>query len=130
MSAEQNKSIARRFFEELDRRKGAPAEELCAPNYKTHIAGNPPMDFEGHKQFGIMFYSAFPDLKHVIKDTIAEGNKVAVRFTLQGTHNGNFMDLPPTSKQVSVSSKSRQAWSPSVKRFTQRYSIIDRCANL
>jgi steroid delta-isomerase-like uncharacterized protein len=102
MSIAQNKEIARRFFTEQDRRKGPLAEELCAPNYVVTIAGNPSMSFEGHGEFGRMFYAAFPDLKHNIEDTIAEGDKVVVQFTLQGTHNGDFLGIPPTGKQVSV----------------------------
>jgi predicted ester cyclase len=50
-----------------------------------------------------MFYSAFPDLNHTIEDTIAERDKVAVRFRLRGTHQGNFMGIPATAKPITVS---------------------------
>ena len=103
MSAEENKATGSRFFEEQDRLRGGPADELCAANYTAQIGGNPPLNLEGHKQFARMFYSAFPDLNHTIEDTVAERDKVAVRFTLRGTHKGNFMGIPPTGKPIMVS---------------------------
>ncbi len=102
MSTEENKSIARRFFQEQDQLKGAITDELCAPNYTAFIGVNPPMDMEGHKQMGGVFWGAFPDLNQTIEETIAEGDKVVVRFTAQGTHTGDLMGMPPTHKQFKV----------------------------
>jgi steroid delta-isomerase-like uncharacterized protein len=68
----------------------------------AYIGSNPPMNVEGHKQFARMFYGAFPDLNHTIDDTVAEGDKVVVRFTLRGTHTGNFMGIPATNKPITV----------------------------
>ncbi len=102
MSTAEIKSIGPRFFKEQDRLRGGPAEELCASNYVAHIGGNPPMNLAAHKQFAGAFYSAFPDLNHTIDDTIADGDKVVVRFTLRGTHTGNFMGIPATKKSMTV----------------------------
>ena len=49
-----------------------------------------------------MFRGAFPDLEFVAEDMIAEGDKVAARITVRGTHKGPFLDIAPTGKQVSV----------------------------
>ncbi len=103
MSIEENKAIGPRFFQEQDRLRGGPADALCAANYTAYIAGNPPINLEGHKQFASMFYAGFPDLYHTVEDTVAERDKVAVRFTLRGTHTGNFMGIPPTGKSITVS---------------------------
>lgn len=102
MSAEENAAIGRRFFEEQDRLKGPLSEELCASGYTAHLPGGPPMDFEGHSGFGSMFYGAFPDLHHTIEDVVAEEYGVAVRFTLTGTHDGDFMGIPATGRSVTV----------------------------
>ncbi len=102
MSAEQNKTIARRFFEEQDARRGPLAPELVAPNYTAYIGSNPPMGIEGHSQFGLAFYSAFPDLYHTMDAVVGEGDDVAVRFTLRGTHKGNFYGAPPTENKIRV----------------------------
>jgi steroid delta-isomerase-like uncharacterized protein len=101
--SQDSKAIGRRFFEEQDRLRGGPADQLCASTYTFHIAGNPPMDLEGHKQFASMFYAAFPDLRHVVEDTVAEGDKEVLSFTLEGTHKGDFMGIPATGKEVRVS---------------------------
>ena len=102
MSSEQNKILACRFFEEQDARKGALAPELCAPGYTARIGNNPPMNREGHSQFGMMFYAGFPDLYHTIDETFADGDNVALRFTLRGTHKGSFLGVPPSDKSIFV----------------------------
>ena len=47
-----------------------------------------------------MFRAAFPDLHVTIDDLVAEGEMVAVRATMTGTHQGELMGMPPTGKQV------------------------------
>ena len=102
MSTEENKAIGPRFLKEQDRLKGVPGDELCAPNYTAYINGNPPMDREGHEQMAHIFFGAFPDLNQTIEDTIAEGDKVVVRFTARGTHTGELMGIPATNKSIKV----------------------------
>lgn len=101
MSAEENVAIARRFWEQQDRSNGQ-SDAVCAPNFTNYIAGNPPQDLQEFKQFAGMFWSAFPDLKHTIEDTVAEDDKVAVRLTARGTHQGDLMGIPPTGKEVAI----------------------------
>jgi hypothetical protein len=47
--SEENKRVVRRYFEELDRRKGTPVD-LCADRFTFYVAGFPPMDLEATKQ--------------------------------------------------------------------------------
>ena len=103
MSAESNRVLGATFFKEQDRLRGGPAPELCAAGYTAHIAGNPPFGRDGHEQFALMFYAAFPDVTHTIETTVADEEQVAVRFTLRGTHNGPFMGVPATGKRIDVS---------------------------
>lgn len=102
MSIASNKELGSRFFQEQDRLRGGPAEELCAPSYTAYIASSPPRDLAGHQQFAKVFYGAFPDLRHVIEETVADEAKVAVRFTLHGTHTGNFLGISVTGKKVVI----------------------------
>src|SRR5215203_7550497 len=51
-----------------------------------------------------MFRSGMPDLKVDILDMIAEGDKVATRYTVEGTHEGDLFGLPPTGRRVSIES--------------------------
>ncbi len=102
MSYTHIKEIGIRFFAEQDRQQGALAADLCAADYQAEIAGFPPMDREGHSQFGAMFYRAFPNLHHRIEETVAEADKVTVHFTLHGAQTGDFAGIPPTGREVAV----------------------------
>ena len=102
MSAEQNKVVVRRWFDEfINKNNMALAEELIDPNYVNHFlppdAGKGP---EAEKQIMTMFFSAFPDLKGTVEDLFAEGDRVAVRIIWRGSNTGSFMGMPPTGKQA------------------------------
>src|SRR5262245_8263371 len=101
-TAVAGRELGRRFFAEQDRLRGGPAEALCAPDYGAHLGGNPPMPRDGHEAFSLAFYAAFPDLHHTIEDVFADGNRVAVRFVLHGTHRGSFFGIPATGRTVTV----------------------------
>jgi steroid delta-isomerase-like uncharacterized protein len=60
-------------------------------------------DREGVKEFFRMLRSAFPDVRFQAEDVISEGELAAARYTMTGTHEGEFMGVPPTGKQVTVS---------------------------
>lgn len=47
------------------------------------------------------FRSAFPDVHLTVLDLVAEGNRVAVRMRIEGTHRGAFRGIPPTGRRVS-----------------------------
>jgi len=49
-----------------------------------------------------MFYTAFPDFRHIIQDIIAEGDRVATRLTVQGTHQGELRGIAPTGKKITA----------------------------
>ncbi len=104
MSTEENKAIELRFFEEVVN-KGNPAvmDELVAANFVDRAAppGAAP-DREGYKQFFAAVHSAFPDFHSTLEDMIAEGDKVVQRFTVRGTHKGEWMGIAPTGKQIEV----------------------------
>ena len=102
MSAEENKALWQRYIEELDKGNMAIIDQLVAPNCVSHYPDG--LDISGLdaiKEQTAKFYTAFPDFQHVIEDMIAEGDKVATRFTDRGTHKGEFMGIAPTGKKVS-----------------------------
>ena len=104
MSAEQNKILVRRFVDEVQSRGNIDAiDELCAPEFVNHSAPpGVPSNCEGIKQVTAVFRRAFPDSYFTIEDMIAEGDEVATRKTFHGTHQGEFMGIPPTGQQVSI----------------------------
>ena len=61
-----------------------------------------PADCEGIKIVTAMFRGAFPDSYFTVEDMIAEGDKVATRKTFHGTHEGEFMGIPPSGRSVSM----------------------------
>ena len=101
MSAEMNKAIVRRMYEEVfNRRNLALADELAAPESITHQAppGLAASGPEALRQVVQLLTTAFPDHHTTIEDLIAEGDKVVVRATFSGTHQGVFLGIPPTGK--------------------------------
>ncbi len=48
------------------------------------------------------FHESFPDLRYTVDDWIAEGDKVAYRWTARGTHQGEYMGIAPTGKTVTA----------------------------
>ena len=106
MSAEENKAIIRRYFSVFEQGNIDLLDELLAPDYINHTPATPdlPMGPEGVKAVVSMFRSAMPDLKVVIEDMIAEGDKVATRYTLEGTHDGELFGVPPTGQRLSIKS--------------------------
>jgi steroid delta-isomerase-like uncharacterized protein len=76
--------------------------ELCVPGFTAQFLGSPPMDLEGFDQFEAMIRSAFSNIGHPIEDMVGEGDEVAVRLRMEGTHTGDFMGVPASGKRFSV----------------------------
>src|SRR5215211_4851384 len=96
----------RRYFSVFEQGNIDLLDELLAPDYINHTPATPdlPMGPEGVKEVVSMFHSAMPDLKVVIEDMIAEGDKVATRYALEGIHRGELFGVPPTGKHLSIKS--------------------------
>ena len=107
MSAEDNKAIARRYWEEVwSTGNVAMVDELVAPESLFHSGASiNTRDNEARKQGTTRWRTWVPDLRTTIDDIFAEGDKVVVRWTTRGTHRGNIaiggMTIPPTGKQIS-----------------------------
>jgi predicted ester cyclase len=101
MPSEENKALMRRFIEELwNQGNEQVADEIFDPQSTTPGAPQLPPGPEGAKVIARMFRSAFPDFRMTIEDMIADDEKVAARFTQQGTHNGVLMGNAPTGRQA------------------------------
>ena len=104
MTIEENKALVRRFVDEVQSAGNIDAiDELCSPEFVNHSApSGMPQNREGVKQVTAMFRQAFPDSYFTVEDMIAEGDKVATHKTFHGTHEGEFMGMPPTGRRVSM----------------------------
>ena len=104
MSAEENKAVLHRLAEEIFNKGNiSVVDEIIAPDYVFH--GPVGMEYkgpEGFKQMVTMYRNAFPDLHMTVEDMVAEGDKVAHRLTIRGTHKGELMGIAPTGKQVTI----------------------------
>ncbi|MFN8062034.1 MAG: ester cyclase [Vicinamibacterales bacterium] len=94
--------FATRFFHSQDRRKAGPDPLLCTADYRVTIADGPTMDHAGHDAFGHAFYGGFPDMSHTIETAVGTDETVAVRFRLRATHQGPFLGVAATGKNISV----------------------------
>jgi len=105
MSVEQNKTILRRFFDELFNEGNLDvAGEIVAEGYVNHdpAPGEQP-GLEGLRTFITGIRTSFPDGHFGIEDQIAEGDKAVTRWTFHGTHKADFAGIPATGKQVTFS---------------------------
>ncbi|MER7112488.1 ester cyclase [Streptomyces sp. NPDC000229] len=99
MSAETNKALVRRFFEEvLNGRRMELVDELAAMDYQEH---DPlPGQREGREglkdRVTMLVEGLAPTFS--IDDIIAEGDRVVVRWTNSATHSGTFLGIPPTGR--------------------------------
>jgi steroid delta-isomerase-like uncharacterized protein len=105
MTIETNKRIMHRFTEFINSASEKLAAELISPNAVFHVPGRPePLQGPaGYLEIIGMMRVGFPDIQWTLEEMIAEGDKVAARFTMRGTHQGTFFGVPPTGKKIAVS---------------------------
>ncbi|MFH1646219.1 MAG: ester cyclase [Chloroflexota bacterium] len=111
MSTEEMKALARRWWG-MEDFKGVPETEIAETTRKViseifakeWIAHSPDSDmtFERYIEYNAAYMTAFPDVKFTIEDMIAEGDKVAIRYTMRGTHKGPYRGMPATGKKIEV----------------------------
>ena len=101
--SEENKALVRRIIDEAwNQGKLAVVDEAFAADYQEHNPrpGQEP-GIDGYKGGVVMMRAAFPDLSLDVHDIIAEGDRVAVLYTLHGTHDGELMGMPASGQRVS-----------------------------
>jgi predicted ester cyclase len=105
MSTEDNKALIPRFYEEVfNQRNLAALDDFYVPDHIDRtLPPGLPVGPEGTRQAISVMLSGFPDLHITIGDMIAEGDKVVTRFTTHGTQQGVLGGIPPTGRQVAVS---------------------------
>ncbi len=103
MSIEANKAVLRHLEQVFNQHDVGALGEVFHADY---VEQEPPPGMgpglAGLQAWMAMFFAAFPDLRWTFEEQIAEGDKVASRSTWQGTHQGPFLGVPPTGKQVTV----------------------------
>lgn len=102
MSTEQIRTIARQIMTALDGRDLDGVAAYCAPDCRFHGWGPEAMDTAGYIAAMSALLAAFPDARFSVTELIAEGERVAVPHSMQGTHQGEFQGIPATGNAVVV----------------------------
>jgi steroid delta-isomerase-like uncharacterized protein len=97
-SREENEAAVRSLFENASQGNFDAAEAIVSPDYVLHpeeIRG-----VDGLREMVETYRSAIADLNVTIEEQFSEGDYVATRFTVRGTHEGELMGTPATGRDV------------------------------
>lgn len=97
--------VIRRLYKEFwNERKLEVVDQLVSQSHaltSPHISG-PTVGPAAYKKQLAVFVAGFPDLQFTVEETICENDKIAAFWTLTGTHKGEFLNIAPTNKKVSI----------------------------
>jgi steroid delta-isomerase-like uncharacterized protein len=104
MSTEENKALVRRAWEVVFNQRNLDAlDEFYAADAVWHQPDQDLQGLEEVKQWLARPFEAFPNLNVRVEDVIAEGDKVVIRYTSRGTHQGETGGLgTPTGRQIEL----------------------------
>lgn len=105
--AQDAKTLAYRWFEEVwNQGREETIDELFAPDGIAHGLGEGEADVRGpeaFKPFARNLRGSLPDIHIRVEDMLAEGDRVALRVSVDGTHKGEGLGVPPTGRRVRFS---------------------------
>jgi steroid delta-isomerase-like uncharacterized protein len=102
MSAQENAAACARAQQQWNAGNLDGYLELYSPDIVFHGLQGVEPGIDSVRGFYQAFWAAFPGCKLDFEDTIAEGDRVAIRFAVRGTHGGEFQGIPATGKSVDV----------------------------
>src|SRR4051794_41674603 len=95
------RALVRRYYDEvLGGRRAEVLDELLAPGFVGHGAGGASADPADYRAAVAATHAAFPDLHIRIEDQLADGDRVATRWTAEGTHRGAYGGPPPARRPL------------------------------
>ncbi len=124
--SEENKALVRRLLEEVFNEGDLDLiDELFADEFVFHDPASPEeiRGPEGARQYVEVYRSAFPDVHVTLEDQVAEGDRVATRWTARAAHRGELMGVPPSGNQVEVTAISIDRISGG--KFVETWEIYD-----
>jgi steroid delta-isomerase-like uncharacterized protein len=107
VTTDENKAVARRFFEEVVSHGSLDVvDAICAPDYRLHatLSGPDAIDRDQLKDLVRSWRSSFDEGRIRIEDIVAEGDLVAARMLETGTHTGEFNGVQPSGREVNYGS--------------------------
>jgi steroid delta-isomerase-like uncharacterized protein len=101
MSVLDPSEVVQRWVNAWNARDPEAVRDLAAPGFIRHDANLPDVvGAEAEMQFVAAAVAAFPDLHFTVNHVVAEGDLVADHLTGTGTHQGEFLGVPPTGRAV------------------------------
>ncbi|GAB4128302.1 MAG: hypothetical protein Fur005_46670 [Roseiflexaceae bacterium] len=98
-----HQELVQQFYRAVDAGDTSVVKQLFHPEWENIDPSLPPLrGHEGAKALIEMFTTSFPDFRSQIVLMAAEGERVAVHAHHSGTHQGTFLGVPPTGRQVST----------------------------
>lgn len=79
-------------------------KNICSKDFKLFMGSSDPISMNDTTQMIKMFYTAFPDYKHIIENIFASGDNVVMQLILKGTHKNSFQEIPPTNNKIEYKS--------------------------
>ena len=99
----QHKALCNQIFDLINQRKLDEAFALYAEDYKYHGPGGEELrGRQAIRDLWEVFLAGFPDLQATVDDMIVEGDIMAVRWRIEGTHTGEFMGVAPTNREIEL----------------------------
>ena len=96
-------ALTRRWFDDLwNTRREATIGELLDPRAVGHLQGLVTNGIDEFSAARAHLLNAFPDFRITVEAAIAQGNDVAVRWVVHGTHRGQLLDVPATGQPVTI----------------------------
>jgi steroid delta-isomerase-like uncharacterized protein len=124
MSTDENKAVIERWIQAWNAGDLESAVGLLADDYVRHDANLPEVvGPQAERQFIATVLAAFPDLHVRIDQLFAEDALVALRYTIEGTHRGEFLGVPATGRRVSV--QSAETYRLSDGRLAEQWVVMD-----
>ena len=113
MTSDTNKQLMQNFTEFINTADERLAKELISQDAVFHVPtqAEPLRGPAGYLFIITMMRGGFPDVQWTLEEMIAEGDKVAARFTMRGTHQGTFLGIPATGKRIEVRAMNFYRWS-------------------
>ena len=101
---ERNKNLMKKFETMINTADEKLAEELVDSNAPFYTPANPDPLYGGKGYLSVVHFmrKGFSDVQWHITDIVADEDKVAVKWNLTGTNDGEFMGIKPTNKKISV----------------------------
>ncbi len=130
MTTDQNKTIVRRYYDEvLNGRTVSVLDEIAAEDYVE----NDPFPGQGNgredlKRRATGLITAFAPSTFTIEDIVAEDDRVAVRWRCKGTHSGEFMGMPPTHRSYEIAGIDFHRLANG--RLAEHWHVVDQLSQL